>query len=510
MKQIKTKHTTSSIAKNTFFLYVRMLFTMFVSLFTSRIILNALGFEDYGIYNVVGGFVTMFNVFCAGLSTTTQRFLNYNLGVGDSKKLQLIFSSCVHIYIIISILIIILSEIAGIWFLENQMSIPFDRIYAAKWVFQFALFSLILNLISVPYNALIIAHEEMKAFAYISIYESIAKLFIAYLIYMSPFDKLILYAFLLFVVQASVRFIYTFYCKKRFSEAEITYKINIKNLKEIYSFAGWAMFGGLASIGFTQGLNVLLNIFFNPTVNAARGIAVQVQQTVNSFVLNFQTAINPRIIKAYAKNDIKYMYKLVFASSKFSFLLLFALATPILIEAHQILILWLKNVPEYTIVFLRLIMCTTLIDAMANPFMRTADATGQIKIYQLVIGLLLLSILPISYIVLRMSYPPYSVFYVHIFVCILAFFARLIIVKKIISFSIKEYINKVLIKVLLVGLFSFMIQMLVKEYLDESFVRIIIIVIVSLASTLLLTLFFALSKDERSYFYSKFRNICIK
>lgn len=500
----------NSIAKNTMFLYFRMLVTLFISLFTSRIILNSLGETDYGIYNVVGGFVTMFNVFCSGLATTTQRFLNFDLGKNDKLELHRTFSSCAQIYFFISIIIIILAETGGVWFLGNKMTIPTERMYAAKWVFQLAIITLVFNLISIPYNALIIAHERMKAFAYISVYEAVAKLLIAYLIYNTNYDRLILYALLLCCVQLSVRFIYTNYCKRHFEGCSVDIKIDLQKIKELYSFAGWAMFGGLSSIGFTQGLNVLLNMFFSPAVNAARAVAVQVQNAVNNFAINFQVALNPQIIKSYASGDTEYMYKLVFASSKYSFLLLYMLSLPLLMEAPQIMVLWLKNVPEYSVIFLRLIMLTSIIDAMSNPFMRTADATGNIRTYQLVIGVLLLMILPISYIVLKLGYPPYSVFIVHITICITAFIARLFIVQKLIYFSIRKYFKEVILKVIIVGALSPIIPLFIIKYNETGFIRLAEVTCLSILITAGMTYFVALSDNERNFIHAKVRSIWSK
>ncbi|WP_333559359.1 MATE family efflux transporter [Phocaeicola coprophilus] len=495
----------NSIIKNTLFLYLRMLFIMIVSLFTSRVVLNALGVNDYGIYNVVGGFISMFNVFCAGLSTTTQRFITYDLGKGDAKELTRTFSSCVIIYIFISIIIIIIAEIGGMWFLENKMTIPADRFHAAKYVYQISLLTLVINLISIPYNALIISHEKMKAFAYISIFEASAKLLVAYCILISPFDKLIVYAILLFLIQLIIRCIYTYYCKKNFKEANITYKIDKEKIKQLYSFAGWAMFGGLASMGFTQGLNVLLNIFFSPAINAARGIAVQVQNAVNSFAINFQTAVNPRIIKSFASKDLEYMFKLVFSSSKFSFLLLYGISLPILLETKTILNLWLQNPPEYTDIFLKLIIITTIIDAMSNPFMRVADATGKIKYYQITVGTILLLIVPISYIVLKLGGKPYSVFIVHLIICIIAFLVRLFIVKSLVVFSIRKYFTDVILKLLTTSILTLIIPLIIYFKLPQSNLRLFYVILSSYFIFIIISYIVSLTNEERRIILNKIR-----
>lgn len=407
-------------------------------------------------------------------------------------------------------MIVLLSEIGGIWFLEEKMTIPDNRMFAAKWVFHLSLLTLVFNLISVPYNALIIAHERMMAFAYISIFEVTAKLLIAYLIYMSSFDKLIVYAVMMCLVQLMVRIIYTWYCKRMFSESKLLYSIDLKKIKSIYSFAGWAMFGGLASLGFTQGLNILLNMFFGPSVNAARGVAVQVQHAVNSFAMNFQTAVNPRIIKSYASKDFDYMNKIVFASSKFSFILLYILSLPLMIETDYILRLWLINVPDNTVIFFRLIMCTTIIDAMANPLMRTADATGHIKVYQSLIGTLLLMIVPIAYICLKLGCPPYSVFVVHIVICIIAFVVRLIIVRRLVSFSIVKYIKEVILPIFAVLIIAPVPPLLTMSSLNESFSRLLIVSFVSIIFTTYICYIFSLSQLEKNIIHGKIRKIWLK
>ena len=505
-----TGKTKPSIAKNAAFLYLRMLLTMFVSLYTSRVVLNALGFEDYGIYNVVGGFVVMFNVVCTGLASTTQRFITYEIGQGDRYKLNRTFSSCVIIYASLSLVIIILAETLGLWFFENKMVVPVERHSAAQWAYQFALLTLVVNLVSIPYNALIIAYERMQAFAYISIYEVSAKLIIAYLVSICPYDKLITYAILMCAIQISIRVIYGTYCKKNFSASKVVLHYDWNQIKEIYGFAKWAMVGGMASIGFTQGLNILLNMFFGPTINAARGIAVQVQSTVNSFALNFQTAVNPRIIKSYAERNLTYMYKLVFISSKFSFLLLFVICLPLLIETEFILKIWLKNVPEYTVIFLRLIMVTTIVDAMANPFMRVAEATGNIRRYQVVLGIILLMIVPISYFALKLGCIPSSVFIVHIVISLVAFCVRLYIVKSLVDFSIKTFFKTVIFRVFSIGVLSPIVPLVVYSNMNEGFLRFVVVIVLSILIMIALTWYLALEHEERQIAMEKIKLICSK
>ena len=507
---LQTSDNNKRIAKNTIFLYFRMLFLLGVGLFTSRVVLSSLGAQDYGIYNVVGGFISMFTIFNAGLTSATQRFITFDLGKGNLKELRDTFSTCVIIYMMIGLVILVVAEVGGVWFLENKLTIPTDRLYAARWVFQLSLITLIIGLVSTPYNALIVSHERMGAFAWISIYEALAKLAVAYQIYVTSYDKLIVYAVMLCIVQLSVRIIYNVYCNRYFKESKVIFNFNWAKIKKIYSFTGWAMFGGLANIGFTQGLNVLLNMFFNPIVNAARGLAVQVQNIINGFVLNFQTALNPQIIKSYAKGDTSYMFKLIFASSKFSFLLLFVMSLPVMLEAETLLGLWLKEVPKYTPLFFRLIIITTMIDGISNPFMRAVDATGNIKKYQIIVGGILLMIVPVSYVVLKLGGAPYSVFIVHICMSFLAFLMRLYLVRKLINYSIMMYWKNVLSRLIVVVIISVVFSLFVRAKMEPSLIRLVTVSLISVSAVLLLSYNIALLPNERALLKNKFQSIIQK
>lgn len=506
----QTSDNNKRIAKNTIFLYFRMLFLLGVGLFTSRVVLSSLGAQDYGIYNVVGGFISMFTIFNAGLTSATQRFITFDLGKENLNELRDTFSTCVIIYMMIALVILVVAEVGGVWFLENKLTIPTDRIYAARWVFQLSLITLIIGLVSTPYNALIVSYERMGAFAWISIYEALAKLAVAYQIYVTSYDKLIVYAVMLCVVQLSVRLIYNVYCNRNFKESKVIFNFNWAKIKKIYGFTGWAMFGGLASIGFTQGLNVLLNMFFNPVVNAARGVAVQVQNIINGFVLNFQTALNPQIIKSYAKGDTSYMFKLIFASSKFSFLLLFVMSLPVMLEAETLLGLWLKEVPQYTPLFFRLIIITTMIDGISNPFMRAVDATGNIKKYQIIVGGILLMIVPVSYVVLKLGGAPYSVFIVHICMSFLAFLMRLYLVRKLINYSIMMYWKNVLSRLIVVVIISVVFSLFVRAKMEPSLIRLIVVSLFSASVVLLLSYNIALLPNEKALLKNKIQSIIQK
>lgn len=498
------------IAKNTLLLYCRMLFMMLVSLYTSRVVLGILGVEDYGIYNVVGGVVAMFGFINGAMATSTQRYLTFELGRGDLQCLHKVFCTSIIIHALIALLIVFLAETVGLWFFYHKMIIPEARMEAAMWVYQSSILATVVMIMSVPYNATIIAHERMSAFAYISVIEVVLKLLIVYLLQVGSVDKLILYALLILVVQLGIRMVYGIYCSRHFQETRFRWFWEKTLFREMLAFAGWNLWGNCAGAAFTQGVNLLLNMFFGPVVNAARGIAVQVQAAISQFSINFQTAMNPQITKSYAVHEYGYMHGLIFRSSKFTFYLLLLLSLPVMLETDAILRLWLGTVPEYTVVFIRLMLCVTIIDSVANPLMVSASATGRVKLYQGVVGGILLSILPLSYIVLKLGGNPASVFVVHLCVCIVAFIVRLYIIRPMIRLSLADYGRHVIVPCLLVTLISLIVPCVVKELLPEGILAFFIICLISLVSVLLTAYRFGLSVSERDFIQSKCKAVLSK
>ena len=498
------------IAKNTLLLYFRMLVTMAVSLYTSRVVLNILGVEDFGIYNVVGGIVAMFGFINGSMTSATQRYLTFELGQNNRAQLTKVFSTSLSIHGIISFLIIVLAETVGLWFLWNKMQIPADRMNAAFWVFQCSVAASVIMIMSVPYNAAIIAHERMSAFAYISIIEvSLRLLIVCFLRYFHT-DKLILYAALIVIVQFLIRLCYSWYCNRHFNETKYRWSWDKGLFKEMTGFASWNMFGSLAAITFTQGLNLLLNMFFGPVVNAARGIAVQAQTAIGQFSSNFQTALNPQITKSYATGDMEYMHGLIFRSAKFSFFLLLLLSLPVLIETKAILTLWLKIVPDHTVVFLRIMLCTTWVYAVSNPLITAASATGKIKLYQSVVGGLLL-ILPISYLCLRFGLPAYSVFIVHFVMEITAQFARLLMLRRMIRLSLREYFAKVIWSISKVTAIALAVPLAVAYWQPgEGIWNLLTICLICAISTSMSVYWFGLTPGEKIYICSKVSSIASK
>lgn len=496
------------IAKNTLLLYARMLLLLVVSLYTSRVVLATLGIEDYGLYNVVGGIVSMFTFISMAMGNSTQRYITFALGKGDSKELKEVVSASCVIHWVLAILILIFSETIGLWFLYNKMVIPEDRMVAAEWVYQFSIVACMVTIISVPYNAMIIAHEKMSAFAFISILDAVLKLLIVYMIQITGHDKLIIYAALILGVNFLDRIIYQVYCFKHFEEArKIKLTTKIPQLKDMSSYAGWSMVGNLAYIGFTQGLNILLNIFFGPIVNAARAIAVQVQGAVKGFVTNFQTAVNPQIIKSYAQGEFARLHTLIYLGSKFSFFLLYCMVLPIAIEAEILLGLWLKEVPEGAVTFTILTLLILLVDTLSNPIDKANQATGKIRIYQIVEGGSLLLILPIAYIVLKLGGKPYSVFVVQMIVMYCVQILRLFVVCHKINMSKREYVKRVLLRVILVAIVSAVIPLILYYYLPNTIVSFFVVVIISVASVLVTSYVLGLTQNERIVVTTKVKEI---
>lgn len=491
------------IAKNTLLLYVRMLFGMLVSLYTSRVILQTLGVEDYGVYNVVGGVITMFTFLNGAMSSATSRYITFEIGKGNMEQLKKVFSSALQIHAIIALLIVILGETVGLWFLMNELVIPEGRMDAAMWVYQCSVVTAVVTIMSVPYNADIIAHEKMSAFAYISVLEIILKLAIVYLLVVLPFDKLKVYAILVLMVGLLIRYIYTRYCHKHFEESHYIHHIDKPLLKEMSSFAGWSFWGNLAGILYGQGLNMMLNIFFGPVVNAARGIATQIQGVVQQFVYNFQMALNPQITKTYASGELDKMHSLMFRSARFSFMLLFFLSLPIMLETNYILTLWLGIVPENTVIFARIIIAISLIYTIANPCVIANQATGKVKVYQAVVGGLLLLILPISYIVLKMGAPAYSVFIVHFCVESVAQFARMYMLRNMIDLPLLSYVKNIYLPIMGVVLFSVVLPMLVYNNMQEGIIRLLAVGMTCVVSVAMTSLFIGMTRNERTFLIDK-------
>ena len=495
------------MAKNAAMLYFRMLLTMVVTLYTSRVVLQTLGVDDFGIYSVVAGFVTMLGFLNSAMSSATQRFLAFELGKSGEKDMRGIFSMSLNIHLLIALFVLVLGETVGLWFVKTQMTIPADRMLAAEWVFHLALLSFMVTIISVPYNALIIAHERMSVFAWVSIIDVTLKLLIVFMLGWFGMDKLILYGILSLSVVFVIFLVYRGYCKNRFVESRFELYWDKKLFSIMLSYTGWNLWGNIASVMSGQGVNVLLNIFFGPSVNAARAIAMQVSGALNSFVQNLQAAINPQIIKSYAAQDMAYMHQLVCYGAKYNFFVLLLLALPVLNNIELILPVWLGVVPEGTSIFAKLVICSILIDSLSPPLMTAAQATGRIKLYQFVVGGILLLNVPVSYLLLKSGGAPYTVFYVAIGLSIVALIARIQLISSLVKMKKSRYIADSIVPVVSVAALVFAINYYIDAMFSDTLSGFFLSVVTSVVLVVMAVLVVGLKKNERALLGRVFFNM---
>lgn len=458
---------SKTIAKNTMFLYFRMMVTMIISLYTSRVILQVLGVDDYGIYQAVGGIVGFLAFINNALGTGSSRFITFGLGEGNLEKLKKIFSTTLAGHVILALLIVLVAETAGLWFLHHKMVIPADRMYAAEWVFHLSILTAFFTLTQVPYNACIIAHEKMTVFAYVSIVDAICRLLIVYMLLIGQMDKLILYAILHVVLQVSILTFYRFYTKKRFEEARFSLKIEKDVFREIISFSGWSLFASSAIALNNQGILILLNMFFAPAVVAARSITIQVNMAIHQFVSNFQTAAVPQIVKRYAASEYDASKRLLLETAKYSFYLMLILAVPICFTAEQLLTLWLGIVPPYTVIFLQLIVIQSLFQAIDTSFYYAIYAKGQLKQNALLSPTVLFLTFPAVYLLFKMGYSPVALSWA----TIVAYAVIGLIIKPILLIRLVDYtwrdIFSVLIPCLKVTIASLPIPFIANHYIEN-------------------------------------------
>ena len=506
-QQAMSSHSenTKRIAKNTMMLYMRRLFSMVVSLYTSRVVLNALGVEDYGIQNAVGGFVTMFSLISGSLSGSVSRFLTFELGKGDMKRLKLAFSTSLIIHIGLVLIVLIAAETIGIWFVNYKMVIPPERMYAANWVFQASVVSFCFNLLSTPYNASIISHERMSAFAYIGILDVCLKLAIVLFIAHSSwqFDRLIVYSLLLVAVSISLQCIYLVYCRRKFEECRIRLIWDKHYVREMGAFAGWNFIGNTAALLKVQGVNILLNLTFGPIVNAASGIANTIKNAVGGFASNFMTALNPQITKSFAANDLKYSFSLAERGSRFSFYIMFLFALPFCLETEFVLTLWLKQYPAHTVNFVRLILILSLSDIISNTLITLLAATGKIRNYQLIVGGVLMLNFPLSYLALQLGFSPESTFIIAIIISVCCMVLRLLLLRKQVGFSIPSFFKNVYLNVICVAILSSIIPFTIHCIMDYGYLRFFFTCLACIVSSCFVVLFVGCNYNERTFILNK-------
>ncbi len=472
---------------------------MLVGLFTSRVVLNALGVEDYGVYNVVGGMVSLMAILTGSLSAAISRFITYELGAGNKEGIKKVFMTSVTVQILFSIVIVLIAETLGLWFLNHRMVIPESRMAAANWCLQFSLISFVIGLISIPYNAVIIAHEKMSAFAYISLFEGAGKLAIALLIALSPIDRLVFYAALTALLAWIVRLIYASYCKRHFEEATFRIYYEPSLLKKLFSFAGWNFFGSASGMLMIQGMDILCNLFFGVTVNAARGVATQVDNAIRNFVNNFTTAINPQITKSYASKDMGYMFTLMFSGAKLSYFLILFFAVPLLCETPAILSIWLKNVPDHAVLFVRLATLATMISVLSNTMITGMLATGKIKKYQLIIGGIGFMALPLAWGFFKIGLPPELAYVSVLIIFVIQWICRLFLLNELTGMSISKYFRKVIRPVVIVSAVSFPLPLLCSHLIQIPQIRVISTLIVGILITGFAVFFLGLTTEERNF-----------
>lgn len=487
------------VAKNTLLLYLRMFLMTCISLYTSRIMLQALGVANLGIYNVVGGVVGLMGILNGAMVVSTQRYLSFGLGQHNLRKLAEVFTTCFTIYVLLCIVLLILAETLGLWIVNTKLIIEPERMYAANWVYQFSIFTCVTSLLVSPYNAAIIAHEKMSIYAYFSILNAILQLVIVYLIQILPWDVLISYGFLLM----SITFINTayswFYCIRKFPECKIIRYFDKKKFKELLSYSGWNLFGSMSGVLRVQGVSILLNMFFTPAVNAAMAIAGQVNCKIEMFFTNFMVAVRPQIVKYYAQGDLDGMIRLVTRSSKFAFYLIFWIGMPIFLESPYIINLWLGQLPEYVVPFVRLMIVLSAVESMTQPIMTAAHATGKIKFYQVTVGSIMLLNLPIVYICLELGADPYSVIIVSIGLSVFCTFLRVWVLKRLMPFPAMKYFKNAYIKPIIVAVTASIIPVALHLFLDATFFNVILICLLCLICTFISIYVLGLTTGERTY-----------
>lgn len=501
----QTSDNNKRIAKNTAYLYLRQILVMAVALYTSRVVLATLGETDYGIYNVVGGIVTLFTFLNFAMGCATNRFITFELGKGDAHGVNVAFSNAVIIHAFIAVIILILGETLGLYFFNTQMNIPADRMYAAGWVYQLSIFTCMVNILSVPYNALITSHEKMNAYAVISILETVLKLVIVWMLVVFSYDKLILYAVLMFTVGLIIRIVNQVYSSKTFRNVHFLWPKDRKMLKDMLTFAMWSLVGSAGVIMADQGQNILLNMYFGPAVNAARGVATQVKTAVVNLSNNFGQAVAPQINKSFAGGNVEYMHTLIFAMSKYTFFLLFIMTLPICLEAKTLLSVWLVDVPEHSVMFLQLMLVISILTALGQPLSNAAGANGKIRNFQILVGGTNLLLVPLTWVVFKLQDKPIPewAFYAQIFICVVAQIARLILVKPLINLSLREYTQKVCVPCVVVTVASSIIPAIVKVLLPDNIMSFFVVVIVSVISVSVFVLTIGMRAHERQVILSK-------
>lgn len=496
------------IAKNTLMLYIRMVLIMAIQLYVSRVVLNALGVDDYGLYSVVGSVVTFLGFLNTSMASASQRFLAFAKVTGNETRINITFNSIMVVQSIIAFIVLVLCETIGIFYINNYLNIDPSKLSSAHIVFQFSIATFVVNTITVPYNASIFANERMDVFAMLSIVDGFIKLTLAFLLPLFTDNRLIAYAALLFGCVFFIQMNYRVYCRRHFKECILHRNVDKQIIKEVLSYSGWNLLGSFSAVGLNQGVNMILNIYFGVAVNAARGIAFQVNASMSQLYSNFQQALNPQIVKTYAAKELNRMYSLITQGTRLSFFLLFVFSLPIMFNMGPILRLWLGNVPNYTEWFCILVMCNSLIGSMSQSLLMGALATGKIKKYQLIVAGINLLNLPLSIVALNIDPDPYLTTYIMICLSLVAFTARLILVHQMIGLSIQDFLRRAIRPIGVSVLFAFSVCYLFGQFIpnDDRFLFILLRLAVLFSVCISSVLIFGISRKERELGYNFIKN----
>lgn len=486
------------IAKNTVMLYIRMIVIMIVTLYTTRVVLNVLGETDYGIYNIVGSVVVSMVFIQNSLMSATQRFLSYELGLKEKGDVKSVFSASMVLHVRFLIIIFVILETVGLWFMNCVLSIPQDRMTAANIVYQFSILTFCLNLLRIPYNSIIISYESMNIYAVLSIVEAILKLSVVIALKYLAFDKLVLYGVLIFAITLIINALYIAYCQKHYrSDIKLNFGVDKSIVKKMRGFLGWNLLGGVTGVATGEGPNYFMNYYLGVSVNAAMGIAKQVSGAVYMFTSNFQSAFNPQIVKAYAADEKDYLFGLIKKTSQLSFYLMFIIAFPVIICSDFIFNLWLVDVPQYTIVFCILIMIGQMVSALGSPLWMVAHATGNIKTYQIVISCINLLIIPVSFIVLSLGFKPYYILAFQILINTAVFIYRLLFIRNKMGFSVRQFTKEVILKCLLLALVIMPIPLLLSLNATTP-IQNLLVIAVSIIISCAVIFYWGLDKETRN------------
>lgn len=492
----------SRIAKNTLYMYIRMGISMFVGLYTSRVVLHVLGVEDYGLYNVIGGIIALFTVLNNALVNTTSRFITISLAKDSHKVSRQIFNMTLLMHFCVGVFIVVVGESVGLWYLHEKLVIPAGRGHAAEWLYQFTVVAAFLSTVNVPYNASIIAHEKINVYAILQIIDTFLNLGIVIILQFVSFDKLVFYGALMFLVKVFNFGVNYIYCYRKFQEVKFLFYWSWERFKEMLNFVGWAIIGNFSAMFFTQGVNLMLNAFCGPAVNAARGIAVQVQSVVAQLANNIQTAINPQIIKNYAINNLMRMHMLICSSTRYCFYLLLIFILPLELEADFVLKLWLGIVPDHTVNFVRMILVVVLLESYVNPMFTANIASGKLKIYYLSVSIISFSFMFITFYALKITNIPESVFFCFIIQKVIGIVVRVFVMWKQVGLTPKEYLSKAISPTFLVAIISIIIPLVFHILLYNELQRFFIVLLISLSSTSIAIYRLGLTKEERLFAFT--------